>query len=89
MVLNGKVDIIEACLKHGADINRTTECHGSLLHAVDFTSDRYFHVLGYLLKHGNYLSFNLKQCLANQCKATGVFVSGGVQTVNFYLASAL
>ena len=60
VVMNGKIDIIEACLKHGGDINRSTECHGSLLHAVDISSERYFHVLEHLLKNGKYLSFHVK-----------------------------
>ena len=55
--MNGKIDIVEACLKHGGEINRTTECHGSLLHAVDISSDGYFQVLEYLLKNGNDSTF--------------------------------
>ena len=55
--MNGKIDIVDACLKHGGEINRTTECHGSLLHAVDISSDGYFQVLEYLLKNGNNSNF--------------------------------
>ena len=55
--MDGKIDIIDACLKHGGEINRITECHGSLLHAVDISSDGYFQVLEYLLKNGNNSNF--------------------------------